>query len=287
MKILILLKKYEGGVGSVIKYISKDFEKLGHSVKIISREDDMKIYSLKDSVFPVRRLVKRLMRKDNYDIIYTQDWSLAFPLLFPFKIFYKKHFCVFYGTDVSVGKLFQGIVGRRMGTKLVVCNDELKKRFPLAHLIYNRVDINNFKPSKKVKRIKDTVGFANWTTDEYFYSDIKGAVEKTGKKFVVAVGIPKNKMPEFYKKLETFISLPPKYAGFGLVYLEAMASGVPKIIGSNYGGGEILPIDKIEAHGSIEKALLNAKRKNYRKWVVDNHFTWEDAAKQVEQIFRQ
>ena len=54
MKILILLKKWEGGVGSVVKHISNEFEKKGHQVKIISRENDLKIYSLRKSIFKLR-----------------------------------------------------------------------------------------------------------------------------------------------------------------------------------------------------------------------------------------
>ena len=92
-------------------------------------------------------------------------------------------------------------------------------------------------------------------------------------------------MPDFYRKIETFISLPPSYAGFGLVYLEAMASGVPKIIGNNHGGGEILPVTKIEDYKSIKEAIVNAKKKNYRTWILDNKFTWEEAVKKMEKIF--
>ncbi len=285
MKILILLKKYEGGVGSVIKYISKDFGRSGHKVKIISREDDLKIYSLRKSIFLIRRLIKKMMDEKDYDIIYTQDWSLAFPLLFPIPMFNKKHFCVFYGTDVAMGRLFQSVVGYKMKKRLIVCNDELKKRFPKSNLVYNRVDINKFKPSNRVKRIRNSVGFANWATDEYHYNEIKKAVNNIGKRFIVAEGVPKEKMPDFYRKIETFISLPPSYAGFGLVYLEAMASGVPKIIGNNHGGGEILPVTKIEDYKSIKEAIVNAKKKNYRTWILDNKFTWEEAVKKMEKIF--
>jgi len=91
MKILILLKKEAGGVGSVIKYVAKEFRRREHIVDIISREDDMKIFSLIKSIFPIRKKIKNLMKKERYDIIYTQDWSLAFPLLFPTRLFKNKH----------------------------------------------------------------------------------------------------------------------------------------------------------------------------------------------------
>ena len=40
MNILILVKKYEGGVGSVVKALKINFENQGDKVFIISREDD-------------------------------------------------------------------------------------------------------------------------------------------------------------------------------------------------------------------------------------------------------
>jgi len=287
MKMLILFKKRRGGVGSAVEDICNGFKKERDIVKTISREDDLKIFSLVKSIFPIRKLIKKLMKEEKYDIIYTQDWSLTFPLLFPSRLFRDKHFSVFYGEDNSkLSIFFQDLIGKKMGARLIVCNDHLKKRFQKSTLIYNRVDINKFKPSKKVKRIKNSVGFANWQTNEYNFNKIKDAVEAIGGKLRVTGKIPKEKMPDFYRKLETFISLPPTYAGFGLVYLEAMASGVPKIIGSNYGGGEILPITKIENFGSIKEAILNAKTTNYREWIIKNNFTWENAVKKLKGIFK-
>ena len=285
MKILILLKKWEGGVGSVVKYIQKEFEKKGHEVKVISREDDLGTKSLLRSIFPLRSIVKRLMKEEGFDVIYAQDWSLAFPFLFPWKIFKERLYGVFYGNNPPATFFIQTHVGKALGKNLIVCNDVLNKRFPASTLIYNRVDHNTFKPSKKVKRVAGSVGFSNWKTDEYSFNAIKTAVEKCGKNLVIAEGIPKEKMPEFYRTLEYFISLPPKHAGFGLVYLEAMASNVPKIIGSNYGGGSVLPITKIEDFGDISKAIDGAKKKDYREWILKNNFTWENAVKELLEIF--
>ena len=83
MKILILFKKKAGGVGSVVKEVVGEFERRGHFVQNISREEDMKIFSLIKSILPIRRKIKKMIKKEKFDIIYTQDWSLAFPLLFP------------------------------------------------------------------------------------------------------------------------------------------------------------------------------------------------------------
>lgn len=285
MKILVLFKKKAGGVGSVVREIDLEFKKSGHEIRTISREDDLRIFSLTKSISPIRKIIRKLMEQEKFDIIYTQDWSLAFPLLFPYPIYKKKHFNVFYGADTKLSFFIQNIIGKIMGKQLIVCNGELKRRFPHSNLIYNRVNHNFYKPSKKIKKIKDSVGFASWKTDEYHFNEIKKTVERIGKKFIFTDNAPDEKMPDFFRQLESFISLPPKHSGFGLVYLEAMASGVPKIIGNNYGGGKMLPITKVEDYKDIGEAILNAEKKDYRKWILDNNFTWEDAVEKLEKIF--
>ena len=276
MKILIYMIRLVGGVGSVMLEIKKELEGRGHEVKIISREDDLKCFSTKDAFLKINRAVKNT----SYDILYTQDWSCALSLLF-----YKNHFVCFHGEEPK-NKFFQTLLGKIKGEKLIVVGNKLKKRFPKSNLIYNGVNLQKFKPNPKIRRIKNSVGFANWTTEIYNFIRIKNAVKNMKKKFIIAEGIEKEKMPEFYNKIEFFIIIPPKYTGFNLVWLEAMASGVQKIVGSNSGIGEKLPITKIEDYeGDIEKAILNAKKRDYRKWILDNRFTWKDAADKLINVF--
>lgn len=286
MKILILFKRWKGGVGSAVKSLSKEFEKRGHEVIAISREDDFGINSFLKSISPLRNKIKEIVERENIDIIYTQDWSLAFPFLFPTTLFENKHFCVFYGINPPFLLPLQKLTGRLMGKKIIVCINKLKEMFPKSTLIYNRVDPELFKPNKKVKKVKDSVGLASWRVKEYHFEEIKKAIEDAGKKIIIAENIPKEKMPKFFQKLESFINLPPKCSGFGLAYLESMASGVPKIIGSNYGGGGVLPITKIEDYKDIKTAILNAEKKDYRKWILGNKFTWADAVKELEKLFK-
>ena len=162
-----------------------------------------------------------------------------------------------------------------MGKRLVCYADSVKREFPRATKIYNGVDMEKFKPSVKIKRIPNSVGFANWKTDYYKYKETKSAVEKAGKKFLVAENIPYEKMSDFYNKIETFISLPFYTAGFNMVWLEAMACGVPKVIGNDSGVGSVIPINKVDDFKDIEDAIKNAKGKNYRKWLEKSKFTWE------------
>ena len=210
MKILIFLKKWPGGVGVIIKSIKEELEKRGHKVICISREEDLKLFSSIKNLFWLRKKYTELIKKENPDIIYTQDWSMAFPLLFPFRIFKKKHFCCFHGIQPGKGSVIQKIIGNLIGRKLIVVGDSLKKKFPKSVLIYNGIDLEKFKPNKKIKKIKNSVGFVNWKTKEYHYKEIKKAAKSVSKKLIVAENIPYKQMPKFYQKLEYFISLPPK-----------------------------------------------------------------------------
>lgn len=105
MKILIVLKNMDhqrglpGGVGNANEEIAKQLRKLGNKVDFLSREDDLKKYSLVNSILPLRKEIKKLMEKEDYDVIYTQDWTLTLPLLFPSRILKKETFCMFLWTS--------------------------------------------------------------------------------------------------------------------------------------------------------------------------------------------
>lgn len=135
MKILVVLRKWEDDSGKIVEDVKKNLERKGHQVETISREDDLKLFSLSGSMGSLKEFIIVKDKKENYDIIYTQDWSIAFPLLFPKKVLKNKHFCFFH--EVQEGensKVFQKIVGNMMGRKLIVKTEELKKRFPKAIL---------------------------------------------------------------------------------------------------------------------------------------------------------
>jgi len=280
-------------VGSYVRNIEPTLEREGHYVKVISREEDLKIFSLWKSVLPIRKLVKRLIKKEECEVIYTQDWSLAFPLLFPRPIFRRKHFCCFHGfTPTKFGWLLQKIVGKLMKDNLFVINKNFNEHFPKAIVNYEGVNLRLFKPLK-IKR--DKIGLANWPTEEYNYEIIEEACKKINEKLLIANNIQYSEMNRFYNKLKVLISLPPSYTGFGLVWLEAMAAGVPIIIGNNAGIGSELPITKVEDFGWSEiktkeekinvliKALKGAKPKDYRKWLEKNKekFSWKEHVKSL------
>ena len=230
MKILIILLKWEGGVGTVIKNISNILKNKGHKVDIFSREDDLKSNSFINSIFKIRNFVKNKMKENNYDIIYTQDWSIGFPLIFPFPIFKNKHYCCFHGNSVSKGKLFQNFVGNYMKEKIIVVGDSIKLRFKNSNIVYNGVDTNSF---KSLNKKREYIGWINKSSEKISEEYINKFSSKLNMKKIIAKEIKLKNMNEFYNKCKIFISIPNKSAGFNLCWLEAMSSGVPIIIGND------------------------------------------------------
>lgn len=257
--ILFIVGKWEGGVGNVIKGYEKYLNRRGYKVYTLSREQDLGCSSFKGSIRKIRKAVK----KRHYDKIITNDWSLALPLLFPWPVKSKVHYCLFHGEQDGIGSLFQMYIGWVMETfgRLMVVGPGLKKKFTKSKAVYNGVDLEIFKPSKEPDFDGDNVGFANWPIDFYNYDLVNDTVTSHGKKLLLAAGLNKKEMARFYSKLNYFISLPGDITGYNLVWAEALACGVPKIIGTEAGIGSELPIHKIEGpitEESIKTAIDTA-----------------------------
>ena len=129
-----------------------------------------------------------------------------------------------------------------MGKRLIVVGPTLKKRFPNSNLIYNGASKKDFYDKKK-KREYIGYYFSNKNMDDSgpLAKKTIDMVDKLRKKFKLrtslAKNIPTNKMNDWYNSLQFFICLPPKQTGFILSWLEAKLSGVPNIIGNEYGVG--------------------------------------------------
>ncbi|MFC1710684.1 glycosyltransferase [Nanoarchaeota archaeon] len=293
MKILIVLqnmgqkKGKPGGVGNASNEIQKALNKKGHEVDILSREDNLKIYSALGSIFPLRKKIRQLMKKEKYDVIYTQDWGMTLPMLLPYRIFKKQHFVCFCGRQENIFIIIQDLVGKIMGKRLVVIGDRLKKAFPKATLIYRGVNFKWFKPLRKKR---DSIGFVDKPSELITKEELKEIATRTGLKPITAKNIPINKMNEkFYSKCKVFISLPPQ-AGYNNVWNEAMASGAPIVIGNDRGAGTMLPFDKVNKGENrvekITKIVKNPKKINYRKWLIDNGFSWKENANKLLRYFK-
>jgi len=137
MKALMILRKWndDEGVGETVRKIKENLEKNGWKVDTLSRINDLHMDSLSSSMGTLKEAIRKKDQEENYDVIYTHDWSIAFPLLIPEKVFVEKHYCFFH--DIQPGgksKVFQRIVGNMLGKKLLVKTEALKKKFPKATL---------------------------------------------------------------------------------------------------------------------------------------------------------
>lgn len=282
MRILILLKTWPGGVGGGVKNVIKELEKLGHQVNVIAREEDLKIYSFLKSIFIIRKIIKD--KGKNYDIIYTHDWSLAFPLFFPLPIYRKKHFCMFHGNQFGFGRILQNITGRMMEKRLLVIGDSLKKRFKKSNLVYAGVNLTQFKPLGKKRK---NLGWIDKGTEILEKKDIDKLAKRLKLKPLITrnFSIPFDKMnTNFYNKCKIFISLPPKTAGFNVCWIEAMAAGVPIIIGNEEGIGCKLPFTKVKDKKDLFN-LTNVKETDYYKWLIKSELIWKKHSKRLIEIF--
>jgi len=294
MKILIILRKFKGGIGKANTEIAEVLRKKGHQVDFLSREDDLKKYSLIKGILPIRKKVKQIMKKENYNIIYTQDYSIALPLLFPYLLFWKKHFCCFCGIKTRNHpnliqfhhKFLHRLVGKIMGKKLVVIGNQLKEAFPKSTLIYRGVNMKKF---KSLKKKRNSIGWYYSDNETISLKEIRDISNKTKLKLLIFKNISPEKMNDFYNECKVFINL-PRTAGFNLSWLEAMAAGIPTIIGNYKGAGIFLPIEKVlndeeNKVDKIIKIIRKPKRINYRKWLIDNNFTWENKTEELIKFF--
>jgi glycosyltransferase involved in cell wall biosynthesis len=273
MKILMFIKKWGGGIKTVVESVSRELELKGHEVEVISREEDLKCFSTIKAFFKSRKAVA----EKDYDILYSQDWSCA--LLNMLK---RRHYVCFHGNDPNfIGRLIQTIIGRMMGNKLIVVGPTLKKRFPKSNLIHNGVDTKKFRPLRKKRTY---LGWMDKGTETLNKEGMEKLCKGLKTPLLIAEKIPHEKMNDFYNQCKIFISLPPESAGFNLCWVEAMASGVPVVIGNKEGIGSQLPINKIEDFKDIKDAVINSKEKNYKKF-IEKEFMWDNHVKKLIKLW--
>ncbi|MCR4284921.1 MAG: hypothetical protein NUV97_02655 [archaeon] len=136
MKILMVYRKKGDEVEKFVNVIKKQLIKRGDKVSVFSREDDLNMPDLSSSMGGLKDFVRKKDEEEKYDRIYTFDWSIAFPLLFPTKILKEKHFCFFYDVEPNGGKskVLQKITAGMLGDHLFVKTKELKEKFSKAKL---------------------------------------------------------------------------------------------------------------------------------------------------------
>jgi glycosyltransferase involved in cell wall biosynthesis len=223
-KILMVLTRYKGGVGRVVTSVKPLLEKAGYDVEIISREDDLNCYSFKNSI----RLLRKKIKSIDYDVLYSQDWSIALPLLD-----FKNHYVCFHGIEPAATFLqkFVYLIKQR---KVIVVGNTLKEKYPKSKVIYNGVNFNEF---YNLNKERQCVGWIKRDYETITEKDIIKYGKDNNLKVSIAENIKPSKMNEWYNSLSVFISYPKDYTGFNLCWLEAVAAGVPTVLGNNNGMG--------------------------------------------------
>lgn len=137
MRILIIYRTKNDDVGKFVTNLKINLEKNGNIVDLYSRNEDLHMSSLSSSMEGIKDFVKWKDLENKYDLIYTQDWSIAFPLLFPSKVAYKKHYSLFHNIQEdgnSTSKILSKIAANMLGDHLFVRNQDLKKIFSRSSL---------------------------------------------------------------------------------------------------------------------------------------------------------
>jgi glycosyltransferase involved in cell wall biosynthesis len=284
MRVLMVHKTRKGGVAIHVKEISRELRKRGIKVDEITRNEDIKSRNFSESYAKMKKLFSRWSKE--YDIIHCHDWSITYPAL---KSNIKNLVATFHAFPTNpVALFFENYCINNLSYRAIVISPKMKRVYENATLIPNGVNLSIFKKYKNIKRVKNLVGLAQ----RYNLRKIISAVKKSGFDFVHTQNkIKYEELGKFYSKIEIFISIPYEAAGFNMVWLEAMASEVPYIIGTNAGIGEILPIYKIRDFDELRNILPKIKNeeikplKNQRRWIIKNKLTWKDHVKKLIKIY--
>lgn len=282
MKVLLVHKTKVGGVSVHVREVKRQLARSGVRVNEVTRVEGLSAKSFLESYGKMKRFFSE--HGPEYDVVHAHDWSIAYPAL---RAGLKNLVATFHGFPTHpIARAFEDYCIKRLGKRAVVISPTMKRRYPDATYIPNGVDLKLFKPSGR--RTPGLVGVAQ----KYNVAEIEKAVTAAGMRLIRAEGVSYEKMPAFFSKIETFVSIPPSITGFNLVWLEAMACEVPYIIGTDAGIGEVLPIHKIdglESLGSTLQKIRNGELKplrNQRRWIEKNGFTWQSHARQLVRLYR-
>ena len=320
MKILqtpIRFKPYIGGVENYVYELSKQLVRQGHKVKVIcANEPQSKAHDQIDSI-KINRLkyvgkiantnitpfLPLKLLSEDFDVIHTHiptPWSADLSAIISF--LKRKKLIVTYHNDITgsgISKHISVLYNQTMlkfilktAHKIIITQPKyldysphLKKYRHKIIVIPAGVDTERFRPIKKIKKTKNTVGFLSVLDEYHRYKgldyllkaiakakvnvpDIKLIVGGSGallpvykkmakdlaiEKNVKFLGcIPDNKLPEFYNRLDVFVlpSISAKQEGFGIVVLEALACKTPVITTNITAIAKDL---KIQDHGIVIK----------------------------------
>lgn len=197
-----------------------------------------------------------------------------------------------------------------------------KKRNPFIKSVYipNGVDLNRFavKPEKSDSKIKTVLSVGAFTEQKRHELVIQAVSKLKNVKLIIAGGggdlkqqiydlgiknlgkdrfeiieTTNDKMPEIYNRSDVFTLASKTYESFGIVLVEAMASGLPVIATDDPIRKEIVgdaglfvdPTDTDAYARTIEKALKTNWGDQPRKQA--EKFSWDKLALEYEKLFKE
>lgn len=196
----------------------------------------------------------------------------------------------------------------------ILCNgvnpDEFKINNKKANKVVRLLYVGRLVPQKGVDVLLNSLYLAkkNGFNFELIIAG-SGILEDNLKKLLHSLGldesvkfsgfITRTELPKYYTQSDIFI-LPSRYEPFGMVLVEAMASGLP-VIASDVGGmteivingktGLLVPPDDTKALTDAIMTLIGDKKKRASMGAagrrrVENYFNWRSIAKQTLNIWR-
>lgn len=265
----------------------------------------------------------------NYFTLFTEKYDLIIPTNGRFQVFATRIITWLTGSKMVIsGQSGVGLDDRlnlySMPDAFVALSTyalkESKKRNPFIKIVYipNGVDLNRFKIKDLGLKNKNKVILAvgAFTEQKRHELVIKAVSKLKNVKLIIAGGggdklqdikilgeqlLGKNnfeiiettndKMPAIYNKADVFTLASKTYESFGIVLVEAMASGLPVVATDDPIRREIVgdaglfvdPTDTDSYAETIEKALSINWNEKPRKQA--EKFSWDNIAKQYEELF--
>ncbi|MEQ1831120.1 MAG: glycosyltransferase family 4 protein [Pirellula sp.] len=318
------------GVGYQVHYLANELTKRGHAVTVFSQSgaSEDTLYSVK--VLEARKRFRTFgfawdLRKvdfSNYDVLnaHGDDWFL-------WGSERPRHIHTFHGSCLAEMIHATSAIGRVRMAALALCEysacflpDELvavsentRRYIPsVKHVIPCGVELKSFGPGQKSKApsvlFVGTMGGRKRGAMllELFQREIRPRVpnaefwavceEPVGGEGVRWFGrIPLERLRELFRAAWVFC-LPSTYEGFGVPYIEAMASGTPVVATPNVGAREVTQEGKCgllgrdnELAGHLVDVLIDP---DLRVRLGDaglnraKHFSWDSVCEQYERLYR-
>lgn len=307
------------GVEAVVSELTKQWEKNGHKVKVFTAESENFEVNLRS--FPKFSLGRILMFDDYHRTIwrFTQNVLVKLEkfkpeIVMPFNGGWQSWLCKRYCAKNKAKLVISGQAGLGWcdGWNLLMRPDvfvalsrkgaDWAKKFygrgVRVEVIPNGVDLKRFKPrGKRIKLgLERPIILCVAGKDKYKRVEaVKKAVKKLGQGSLLWVGGDKKfkhkDMPEVYRSADLFTLVSESSEAFGIVYLEALASGLPVVAIDDELRREILgkygiyvkdPTDINEYEGKL-KLGLKKEKKRPEKWL--RKFSWDRIAQEYIKLF--